>query len=87
MELQSCQMIMLSVWERGKALPIVKVIVVAVPEKVRQYAEKELKAYVPDQAILSPKDQYMFVQKDLGGIIFWPHPTTVFLYVRGERIK
>ncbi len=83
---QKCQMIMLSVWERGKALPTAKAIVISSDrEKARKYAEKELEPYISGQNPSSR--EYMFTQKDLGGILLWPIPTTVFLYVRGERIK
>ena len=81
MEKQECQMIMLKVLKRGRSLPIAKVIVI-VPDKTKakEYAIEELKAHIPDQTTLPHKDHYMFMQENLGGILFEPVPTTVFLY-------
>ncbi len=86
-EYQECRMILLLAWERGKRLPVGRIIVIARQEKARDYAERQLKPYLPKQSV-TLENRYMFTQKDLGSIFLWPNPETIFLYIEEVgRIK
>ncbi len=87
-EEKECRMILVSVSERGKRLPIARIIVIAPQEKARDYAERVLKPYLRNQFDSPAESQYMFIQKDLGGIFWELHPETIFLYTEEVgRIK
>ena len=73
-----CRMVLLSAWERGKKLPVGRIIVIARKEKAREYAEGELKPHL--HSSLAPDKRHIFTQRDLGGIFLWPNPETIFLY-------